>query len=190
MWLILLIVTRGGKLYCSLLYRHVRGTVRNRIIFSRPCEFGICNDVTLLRLAKVIFIVLSIIISVALVHCCWIMPHIINEVKLDFKDVLLRPKRSTLKSRSDVSFCLLLILSKQYCFQFDILWNKVIFLIWHWHAVLSILYISVAINCWIDRLLKLWSVFKKKTIYYLLTSVWMYMCTSLMTLYDVTLSFC
>lgn len=30
------------------------------------------------------------------------MPHIINEVKLDFKDVLLRPKRSTLKSRSDV----------------------------------------------------------------------------------------
>lgn len=30
------------------------------------------------------------------------MPHIINEVKLDFKDVLLRPKRSTLKSRNDV----------------------------------------------------------------------------------------
>lgn len=31
------------------------------------------------------------------------MPNIINEIKLDFKDVLLRPKRSTLKSRSDVS---------------------------------------------------------------------------------------
>lgn len=31
------------------------------------------------------------------------MPNIINEVKLDFKDVLLRPKRSTLKSRNDVS---------------------------------------------------------------------------------------
>lgn len=31
------------------------------------------------------------------------MPNIIYEVKLDFKDVLLRPKRSTLKSRSDVS---------------------------------------------------------------------------------------
>lgn len=30
------------------------------------------------------------------------MPNIINEVKLDFKDVLLRPKRSTLKSRADV----------------------------------------------------------------------------------------
>ncbi|XP_043276915.1 GMP reductase 1-like [Venturia canescens] len=30
------------------------------------------------------------------------MPNIINDVKLDFKDVLLRPKRSTLKSRSDV----------------------------------------------------------------------------------------
>nr|XP_026483276.1 GMP reductase 1-like [Vanessa tameamea] len=30
------------------------------------------------------------------------MPNIINEVKLDFKDVLLRPKRSTLKSRNDV----------------------------------------------------------------------------------------
>ena len=31
------------------------------------------------------------------------MPNIVYDVKLDFKDVLLRPKRSTLKSRSDVS---------------------------------------------------------------------------------------
>lgn len=31
------------------------------------------------------------------------MPNIINDIKLDFKDVLLRPKRSTLKSRSEVS---------------------------------------------------------------------------------------
>ncbi|KOB52366.1 GMP reductase 1 [Operophtera brumata] len=31
------------------------------------------------------------------------MPNIINEVKLDFKDVLLRPKRSTLRSRNDVT---------------------------------------------------------------------------------------
>jgi hypothetical protein len=31
------------------------------------------------------------------------MPNIVNEVKLDFKDVLLRPKRSTLRSRNDVS---------------------------------------------------------------------------------------
>ncbi|CAG5100070.1 Similar to Gmpr: GMP reductase 1 (Mus musculus) [Cotesia congregata] len=30
------------------------------------------------------------------------MPNIINDIKLDFKDVLLRPKRSTLKSRSEV----------------------------------------------------------------------------------------
>ncbi|XP_057344542.1 GMP reductase 2 isoform X2 [Manis pentadactyla] len=30
------------------------------------------------------------------------MPHIDNDVKLDFKDVLLRPKRSTLRSRSEV----------------------------------------------------------------------------------------
>ncbi|XP_008570538.1 PREDICTED: GMP reductase 2 isoform X2 [Galeopterus variegatus] len=30
------------------------------------------------------------------------MPHIDNDVKLDFNDVLLRPKRSTLKSRSEV----------------------------------------------------------------------------------------
>ncbi|XP_022236066.1 GMP reductase 2-like isoform X4 [Limulus polyphemus] len=30
------------------------------------------------------------------------MPHIDNDIKLDFKDVLLRPKRSTLKSRGDV----------------------------------------------------------------------------------------
>uniref|UniRef100_A0A8C6X9F5 GMP reductase n=1 Tax=Naja naja TaxID=35670 RepID=A0A8C6X9F5_NAJNA len=29
------------------------------------------------------------------------MPHIDNDIKLDFKDVLLRPKRSTLKSRSE-----------------------------------------------------------------------------------------
>ena len=33
------------------------------------------------------------------------MPNIVYDVKLDFKDVLLRPKRSTLKSRADVSFC-------------------------------------------------------------------------------------
>ncbi|CAJ0965000.1 unnamed protein product [Ranitomeya imitator] len=32
-----------------------------------------------------------------------IMPRIDNDIKLDFKDVLLRPKRSTLKSRSEVS---------------------------------------------------------------------------------------
>ncbi|XP_056638865.1 GMP reductase 1-like [Diorhabda sublineata] len=31
------------------------------------------------------------------------MPNIINEIKLDFKDVLLRPKRSTIKSRNDVN---------------------------------------------------------------------------------------
>lgn len=30
------------------------------------------------------------------------MPRIENEVKLDFKDVLIRPKRSTIKSRSMV----------------------------------------------------------------------------------------
>ncbi|KAG8237096.1 hypothetical protein J437_LFUL017374 [Ladona fulva] len=30
------------------------------------------------------------------------MPNILNDIKLDFKDVLLRPKRSTLKSRADV----------------------------------------------------------------------------------------
>ncbi|KAK1124518.1 GMP reductase 2 [Melipona bicolor] len=30
------------------------------------------------------------------------MPNIINDIKLDFKDVLLRPKRSTLKSRAEV----------------------------------------------------------------------------------------
>ena len=31
------------------------------------------------------------------------MPRIESDVKLDFKDVLIRPKRSTLKSRSDVT---------------------------------------------------------------------------------------
>ncbi|XP_015916263.2 GMP reductase 2 [Parasteatoda tepidariorum] len=33
------------------------------------------------------------------------MPRIENDIKLDFKDVLLRPKRSTLKSRNDVDLC-------------------------------------------------------------------------------------
>lgn len=31
------------------------------------------------------------------------MPRLDSDVKLDFKDVLVRPKRSTLKSRSEVS---------------------------------------------------------------------------------------
>ena len=31
------------------------------------------------------------------------MPRIENDIKLDFKDVLIRPKRSTLSSRSQVS---------------------------------------------------------------------------------------
>lgn len=31
------------------------------------------------------------------------MPRLDSDVKLDFKDVLVRPKRSTLKSRADVS---------------------------------------------------------------------------------------
>ena len=30
------------------------------------------------------------------------MPRIDNDIKLDFKDVLIRPKRSTIKSRADV----------------------------------------------------------------------------------------
>lgn len=34
------------------------------------------------------------------------MPRIENDIKLDFKDVLLRPKRSTLKSRSEVKHSL------------------------------------------------------------------------------------
>lgn len=31
------------------------------------------------------------------------MPRLDSDVKLDFKDVLVRPKRSTLKSRAEVS---------------------------------------------------------------------------------------
>ena len=34
------------------------------------------------------------------------MPRIDTDIKLDFKDVLFRPKRSTIRSRSDVSICL------------------------------------------------------------------------------------
>lgn len=40
------------------------------------------------------------------------MPHIDNNIKLDFKDVLIRPKRSTIRSRADVSwFCIFSILA-------------------------------------------------------------------------------
>ena len=42
---------------------------------------------------------------------CSQMPRIEYEPKLDFKDVLLRPKRSTLKSRADVD------LDKEYIFR-------------------------------------------------------------------------
>lgn len=34
------------------------------------------------------------------------MPRIDQDIKLDFKDVLFRPKRSTIRSRSDVRFIL------------------------------------------------------------------------------------
>ena len=39
------------------------------------------------------------------------MPNFDNDVKLDFKDVLIRPKRSTLKSRADVD------LTRQFIFR-------------------------------------------------------------------------
>ena len=39
------------------------------------------------------------------------MPRIESDIKLDFKDVLIRPKRSTLKSRSQVE------LIKEYTFK-------------------------------------------------------------------------
>lgn len=39
------------------------------------------------------------------------MPRVENDIKLDFKDVLIRPKRSTLKSRSQVD------LTKTYVFK-------------------------------------------------------------------------
>ena len=41
------------------------------------------------------------------------MPRIENDIKLDFKDVLLRPKRSTLKSRSEV-FKYVLLFTEQF----------------------------------------------------------------------------
>lgn len=42
------------------------------------------------------------------------MPHIDNDIKLDFKDVLLRPKRSTLKSRIEVTLERLARVSQSY----------------------------------------------------------------------------
>lgn len=44
------------------------------------------------------------------------MPRIENEPKLDFKDVLLRPKRSTLKSRADVDLVREYVVLNGYCF--------------------------------------------------------------------------
>lgn len=61
------------------------------------------------------------------------MPNIINDIKLDFKDVLLRPKRSTLKSRSDVSniyIKFIKIYSLYFCFiSFFIKFNYVSYII-------------------------------------------------------------
>lgn len=54
---------------------------------------------------------LSFVQISSLFDCVWFkhnypkenMPRLETDVKLDFKDVLIRPKRSTLKSRSQVS---------------------------------------------------------------------------------------
>jgi len=57
-----------------------------------------------------VIIVVIIIILLLFLHvdvCRWrqsnIMPRIETDLKLDFKDVLFRPKRSTIRSRADVS---------------------------------------------------------------------------------------
>ena len=49
------------------------------------------------------------------------MPRIDAEIKLDFKDVLFRPKRSTLKSRSEVRIQFRMI---YFSFYFKILVNN------------------------------------------------------------------
>jgi len=58
-----------------------------------------------------IFILLKLVlrsenILIFFLDFVWIckMPNISHDVKLDFKDVLLRPKRSQIRSRADVSF--------------------------------------------------------------------------------------
>ena len=43
------------------------------------------------------------------------MPRIDSEVKLDFKDVLFRPKRSTLKSRSEVKTYVIYVIDVNIC---------------------------------------------------------------------------
>lgn len=53
---------------------------------------------------EVYFVVLIVILFIT-------MPRIEDDIKLDFKDVLIRPKRSTLKSRSQVD------LSRTYVFK-------------------------------------------------------------------------
>ncbi len=48
------------------------------------------------------------------------MPRVETDIKLDFKDVLIRPKRSTLKSRSQVD------LSRTYTFKHSgLVWTGV-----------------------------------------------------------------
>ena len=62
------------------------------------------------------------------------MPIVDNEIKLDFKDVLIRPKRSTIKSRADVSCCFPLIFFVGMClWQFDTLLLPVP--VWNWKLV-------------------------------------------------------
>lgn len=46
------------------------------------------------------------------------MPRIDTDIKLDFKDVLIRPKRSTIKSRSDVS---IKIIKRLFLYEFQLI---------------------------------------------------------------------
>ena len=50
------------------------------------------------------------------------MPNIEEDTKLDFKDVLLRPKRSKIKSRADVSSLNFIVEFCNYC-TYDLLAN-------------------------------------------------------------------
>ena len=74
--------------YFSIIYIFLRGTRRHTV----SSDFEIIN-------LQIFFIVFIFIIDFRFFK----MPNITVDVKLDFKDVLLRPKRSKIKSRADVS---------------------------------------------------------------------------------------
>lgn len=73
-------------------HRRVASSWKNRITKEISQTWALVHH-RLFRAVVPIFFLFSL----------FIMPRLETDIKLDFKDVLIRPKRSTLKSRSQVS---------------------------------------------------------------------------------------